>query len=55
MSKIIPISMLGASKIFFLILPFYYLLTFPFCLILNLADLNGRHATGTGLIVKARK
>ena len=50
-----PISMLGASKIFFLILPFYYLLTFPFCLILNLADLNGRHATGTGLIVKARK
>jgi len=50
-----PIQMLGKSKIFFIILPFYYLLTFPFCLILNQMDVNRRHASGTGLVVKAWK
>lgn len=50
-----PIVMLGKSKSFFLILPFYYLLTFPFCLILNWLDANSQHASGTGLIVKAWK
>ena len=50
-----PITMLNASKVFFIILPFYYLFTFPFCLIFNYFDLNGRHKTGTGLIVKAWK
>ncbi|RNI23714.1 class I SAM-dependent methyltransferase [Rufibacter latericius] len=50
-----PILMLGASKLFFIILPFYYLLVYPFCLVLNWLDTNGKHATGTGLIVKAWK
>lgn len=50
-----PIIMLNTSKLFFLLLPFYYLLTFPFALILNRRDVKGRHATGTGLIVKAYK
>jgi hypothetical protein len=50
-----PILMLGKSKAFFLLLPFYYLVTFPFCLVLNWLDANNRHATGTGLIVKAWK
>ncbi|MFV0521898.1 MAG: class I SAM-dependent methyltransferase [Mangrovibacterium sp.] len=50
-----PILMLGASKVFFIILPFYYLVVFPFCLILNWLDLRGKHKTGTGLIVKAIK
>ena len=50
-----PILMLNASKLFFLILPFYYLITFPFALILNYLDLITKHKTGTGLIVKARK
>jgi len=50
-----PIKMLGISKIFFLILPFYYLAVFPFCLLLNLADLRTQHSSGTGLIVKAWK
>jgi len=50
-----PIKMLGFSKLFFIIIPFYYLLTFPFCLILNYLDVKNKHLTGTGLIVKAWK
>ncbi|MFZ4707157.1 MAG: class I SAM-dependent methyltransferase [Bacteroidales bacterium] len=50
-----PIQMLGVSKLFFIILPFYYLVTFPISLILNYADVNGKHETGTGLIVKGWK
>ncbi|MGV3639159.1 MAG: class I SAM-dependent methyltransferase [Adhaeribacter sp.] len=50
-----PILMLGKTKAFFLVLPFYYLLTFPFCLVLNWLDANTDHPTGTGLIVKAWK
>ena len=50
-----PIKMLNASKLFFIILPFYYLLTFPFALICNTLDLWLIHKTGTGLIVRAWK
>ncbi len=50
-----PILMLNFSKIMFLILPFYYALTFPISFILNVLDLNLSHKTGTGLIVKAWK
>ncbi|WP_241498954.1 class I SAM-dependent methyltransferase [Rufibacter ruber] len=50
-----PILMLGASKAFFVLLPFYYLVTFPFCLLLNWLDTHSKHPTGTGLIVKAWK
>jgi SAM-dependent methyltransferase len=50
-----PIKMLGLSKIFFIVLPFYYLLVFPFCLVLNFADVRMHHNSGTGLIVKAWK
>ena len=50
-----PILLLGKSKAFFLLLPFYYLVTFPFCLILNWLDAHGNYASGTGLIVKAWK
>lgn len=50
-----PILMLNLSKIFFIILPFWYLVTFPFCLILNWLDVNGHHKTGTGLVVMAYK
>ncbi len=55
LSMKIPILMLGASKIFFIVLPFYYLVVFPFALILNFLDLGFRHKSGTGLIVKAWK
>lgn len=50
-----PIVMLNASYAFFIILPFYYLLTFPFVLLLNLADVSCKHKTGTGLVAKAWK
>ena len=50
-----PILMLGASKLFFITLPFYYLLTYPFSFVLNYIDAHTIHKTGTGLIVKAWK
>jgi len=50
-----PMLMLGASKIFFILLPFYYIITFPFCIILNYLDLFLYHPSGTGLIVKATR
>jgi hypothetical protein len=50
-----PIKMLGISKIFFLVLPFYYLIAYPVSFILNYIDVNSKHRTGTGLIVKAWK
>jgi 2-polyprenyl-3-methyl-5-hydroxy-6-metoxy-1,4-benzoquinol methylase len=48
-----PIIMLSLSKLFYVILPVYYLLTFPFTLFLNFLDVNIKHQSGTGLIVKA--
>jgi SAM-dependent methyltransferase len=50
-----PILMLGKSKAFFILLPFYYLVTFPFCLILNCFDVYHRPKKGTGLLVTAIK
>jgi 2-polyprenyl-3-methyl-5-hydroxy-6-metoxy-1,4-benzoquinol methylase len=50
-----PILMLGVSKFFFIILPFYYMAIFPFAIVLNYIDINIKHKTGTGLIVKAVK
>ena len=50
-----PILMLGKSRLFFALLPFYYLITFPFCLLLNWLDARTGHDSGTGLIVKAWK
>lgn len=51
----IPVILLNTSKLFFVLLPFYYLLVFPPSLLLNIADLFIRHKSGTGLIVKAVK
>jgi SAM-dependent methyltransferase len=50
-----PIRMLNISCLFFIILPFYYLIFFPVSIILNIFDLNLIHKTGTGLLVTARK
>jgi len=50
-----PILMLGKSKAFYILLPFYYLVTFPFCILLNFLDVIFRHKKGTGLLVKAYK
>jgi SAM-dependent methyltransferase len=50
-----PIQLLGVSRIFYLVLPFYYLITFPFCAILNFIDVNRTNESGTGLLVTAYK
>jgi SAM-dependent methyltransferase len=52
-----PILFLGKvpKAIGYLILPFYYLIAYPVAFVLNFFDVNMRHATGTGLIVKAWK
>ncbi|MEK6616137.1 MAG: class I SAM-dependent methyltransferase [Bacteroidota bacterium] len=50
-----PMQMLSMTKLFFILIPFYYLITYPFAFILNYLDTNSTHKTGTGLIVKAWK
>lgn len=50
-----PIVSLNKTKLFFIVLPFYYIVTFPIALVLNYFDLKGKHKEGTGLLVKAWK
>lgn len=50
-----PIQMLGTTKLFFIILPFYYIVAYPISYLLNWLDVMLTHRTGTGLIVKAYK
>ncbi len=50
-----PVRMLNLSYLFFIILPFYYVITFPIAVILNFFDLFLTHKSGTGLLVLARK
>jgi SAM-dependent methyltransferase len=50
-----PMLILGKSKYMLLLLVPYYLIVFPFCLLLNYLDLKINHDSGTGLIVKAWK
>jgi SAM-dependent methyltransferase len=50
-----PIKLLNFSALFYIILPFYYLLVMPLVLILNLIDVSSTHASGTGLLVRAVK
>ncbi|MCW5899662.1 MAG: class I SAM-dependent methyltransferase [Flavobacteriales bacterium] len=48
-----PLLMLNTSRLFYLILPFYYLIAYPIAFVLNMADVRMAHRTGTGLVVKA--
>lgn len=50
-----PIQMLNASKAFFIIIPLYYLITYPLAYVLNWLDVSKTHKTGTGLMVVAKK
>jgi len=50
-----PILLLNESKFFFILLPFYYVLFFPFCYVLNFIDVHNFHKTGSGLIIAAKK
>lgn len=55
LSMKIPIILLNKSKLFFLLLPFYYFITFPVTFILNYLDVMQIHTSGTGLMVKAMR
>jgi 2-polyprenyl-3-methyl-5-hydroxy-6-metoxy-1,4-benzoquinol methylase len=48
-----PVIMLSISKLFIILLPFYYLVIMFFVLIMNLIDQNVSHNKGTGLLVIA--
>jgi SAM-dependent methyltransferase len=50
-----PVKMLNISYLFFILLPIYYLISFPFSIILNIFDLCLTHKAGTGLLVTAKK
>lgn len=51
----IPMLLLGVSRIFFLVLPVYYLFVMPVALVLNFLDSHAAHRSGTGLVVIAWK
>jgi SAM-dependent methyltransferase len=50
-----PVLMLNRSKLFFVILPFYYFVFFPVAVILNFFDIFLTHKSGTGLLVSATR
>ncbi|MCB9170367.1 MAG: methyltransferase domain-containing protein [Flavobacteriales bacterium] len=50
-----PLLLLNTSALFYLLLPFYYLVAYPIAFVLNVLDVRMQHPTGTGLIVKAWK
>jgi len=50
-----PITLLNTSKLFAILLPVYWLVVVPVCLVLNQMDVTREHETGTGLTVVARK
>jgi SAM-dependent methyltransferase len=50
-----PMILLNISKIFFIILPIYYLLTFPFTLLLMILDYNSKNKIGSGINFIAQK
>lgn len=50
-----PFKLLHISKWFLLILPLYYLVMAPICLLLNYLDTHVGHLSGTGMLVKAYK
>lgn len=48
-----PMSLLGISKIFFLLLPFYYLVFYPISALFMWLDMMIKNKVGTGVIVVA--
>jgi SAM-dependent methyltransferase len=50
-----PMLILNISKIFFVILPFYYLLTLPFTFIMMYVDYNSENKIGSGINFIAKK
>ena len=50
-----PLKIIDINKLLFLLLPFYYLVFYPFILIFMAADFYGKNRIGTGIIVVAEK
>ena len=50
-----PMILLNFSKLFFIILPIYYLITFPFTLLLMILDYNTKNKIGSGINFIAQK
>ncbi len=50
-----PAKMLNYSKNLVFFLPFYFIIIYPLCYILNTIDVNTHNKSGTGLIVTAKK
>jgi SAM-dependent methyltransferase len=50
-----PMLLLNISKIFFLVLPVYFLVTFPFVFIMMLIDYHSNNKIGTGITLTAKK
>jgi SAM-dependent methyltransferase len=51
----VPMKILNLSRLFFVLLPFYYILALPVMLPLMYMDYISKNKTGAGLIVIARK
>jgi len=50
-----PIMMVNISKLFLIVLPLYYLITFPFTFIMMLIDFNIHNKVGSGINFIAKK
>ena len=50
-----PMIMLNTSKFFFLILPFYFLITLPFTFFMMYVDYSGNNKIGSGINLIAKK
>jgi 2-polyprenyl-3-methyl-5-hydroxy-6-metoxy-1,4-benzoquinol methylase len=50
-----PIKMLGISKILFIVIPFYFILTLPFTFLFMWIDYHSENKIGTGINFIARK
>jgi 2-polyprenyl-3-methyl-5-hydroxy-6-metoxy-1,4-benzoquinol methylase len=50
-----PMIMVNMSKLFFLILPLYYLLTLPFTFFMMYVDYSGKNKIGSGVNLIAKK
>ena len=48
-----PLCLISKSKLLFLILPFYYLISYPISIIFMMLDFYGKKKIGTGIIVVA--
>lgn len=50
-----PMMLLNISKIFFVVLPIYYLITFPFIFLMMIFDLSSNNKIGSGINFIAQK